>query len=165
MNRIMSQLLLALSVALLPGVLLAQDDPTGPAADRPELKVLAHLPGKWTGTLDGDTSGNKLMLSSRWILDGHVLETTITMNDYKCQMLRTWDKANQQYLVTYMDAGGTALLMTGQWNEDQRELTTHGKQGAKIVTLTTKFVDDNTTRWTIRDGENVITGLNRRNSR
>jgi hypothetical protein len=121
--------------------------------------------GEWIGTLDADTSGSRLKLSSRWILDGHVLETTITMNDDKCQMLRTWDKANQRYLVTYMDASGTALLMTGQWNEDQRELTTHGKQGAKIVTLTTKFVDDNTTRWTIRDGENVITGLNRRNSR
>jgi hypothetical protein len=164
MNRPISQLLLCLSVVLLPGVLCAQED-DGPPRDRPELKMLAHFSGEWTGTIDNDESGNQLKLTHRWILGGHVLQTRVRLNDYEARILRTYDKANEQYLLTYMDTSGTALLMTGQWDENQKELTASGKQGDKRLTLATKFVDDNTTRWTIRDGENVITGLNRRNSR
>lgn len=163
MNRPMSQLLFSLSVALLPGMLCAQDD-NGPAPDQPELKVLAHLPGEWTGTIDNDESGNQLKLSSRWILGGHVLETKIRLGNYEGHMLRTWDKANQRYAVTYMDASGTVLLMTGQWDEEKKELSASGKQGVKTLTLTTQFVDETTTKWTIRDGDNVISGVNRHES-
>lgn len=165
MKRPTPILLLCLSMLLLPGVLCAQDEPTGPAPDLPQLQVLAHLPGEWTGTIDGDDSGNKLQLSSRWILGGHVLETKIKLGTYESHMLRTWDKANQRYAVTYLDASGTVLLMTGQWDEEKKELSASGKQGAKTLTLTTQFVDDTTTKWTIRDGDNVISGANRRDSR
>lgn len=164
MNCITSQLLLTLSVALLPGVIRAQST-EGPAPDRPELQVLAHLPGEWTGTLDGDTSGGKLKLSSRWILNGYVLDTTIKLGDYQSRLLRTWDHAGQQYVLTYMDNSGSVLMMTGQWNEDRKELTASGKQGARTVTMSTQFVDDNTTQWTIKDGDNTISGTNRRDSR
>lgn len=163
-HRIAAGLFCLVAVAL-PASLRGQDSPAGPAPDRPELKVLDHFSGEWTGTIDNDKSGNKLKLSHRWILGGHVLQTTIRLNDYEARILRTYDKANEQYLVTYIDSSGTALSMTGQWDESGRELTTHGKQGPKVVTLATQFVDDNTTRWTIRDGKNVTTGLNRRDSR
>jgi hypothetical protein len=165
MNHLMTHLLLCLSIALLPGVLCAQDDKGTAPADRPELKMLAHLQGEWTGTIDNGESESNLKLSHRWILGGHVLQTTIRLNEYESHILRTYDNANQQYLVTYMDASGTALVMTGRWDKDQKELVASGKQGDKAVNLSTKFVDDNTTRWTIRDGENVITGVNRRDSR
>ena len=57
--------------------------------------------------------------------------------------------------------------MTGSWDEDQQTLTMSGTNGGHEVTMSTRFVDAHTTKWTISQasagaGATQIGGTNQR---
>lgn len=155
---------LLLSCVVVAGSLSA-DDSSGPAPDREELKLLDRLRGEWTGTLDGDSTGMRLTLSSKWILGRNVLQTTLKTGETESLLLRTWDENDEHYVATYMDNSGTVLLMTGAWDENQQELSTSTTSGGDHVKLTTRFIDETTVRWSVTHGDATISGINRRKSR
>lgn len=137
-----------------------------PAANVPQLQLLDRLRGEWTGTIgNGDA---EMKLSSRWILEGQVLETKIEVGlGMRVLLLRTYDAENEKYVATYMDTEGSVVLMQGAWDENQQTLSTSGQRGAEVITLSTRFVDEQTAQWSItqsRGGAEVsqIGGTNRR---
>lgn len=150
----------------LPAAHAGDETATETVADVSELKVLDRLRGEWSGTLGGGDA--KLTQTSRWILDGHVLETKFQLDGgFRGLLLRTYDADDSEYVATYMDATGSVVLMTGSWDENQQTLTTTGKNGGQKVTLSTRFVDGRTTQWTITQAtggaeSSRITGTNHR---
>lgn len=155
-------LVMCLLAGALPQLVVADDDAGGPAADRPELQVLDRLRGEWTGTLDGDTSGKQLKLNHRWILSGQTLESKLTFDGTEILMLRTYDAVSAKYVVTCFTNDGTVLLMQGEWDESQQQLSASTRRGGDPVSLTTQFVDETTVRWTLTSGTITLSGINRR---
>ena len=92
---------LACLAAPLAGGMASADDASVTVADVVELQVLDRLRGQWSGTLDAGTTS--LKLTSRWILDGHVLETKFELDGgFRGLMLRTFDAADDEYVTTFM---------------------------------------------------------------
>jgi hypothetical protein len=166
MRILQNSLLLGCLAALVIPCTTFADDTSATVADVAELKVLDRLRGHWTGTLDGGNT--ELTLRSRWILDGHVLETKFTLDGgLQGLLLRTYDAEDDQYVFTYMDAAGSVLVMTGSWDEDQQTLRTQGTNGGKSITFTTRFIDEKTTKWEVAQSSagaeaSQIGGTNRR---
>jgi hypothetical protein len=113
-----------------------------------ELKVLDQFAGAWTGTQPG--TRRKASSNSQWILDGRVLQTNSTLTDGREMLvLRTYDPALRKYVVTIWDSRGMAVILSGDWDPEQKTLTATADAGRSRIRAVWKLIDEDTEQWQI----------------
>ena len=150
----------AVLAVLLARAALAAD----PAPDVPELKVLNHYVGRWTGelttkpvgTVPGGTS--KGSSQSEWVHDGRFVRQTWTLDGgptfpkMSGSTMMTYDPGRKTYRGWTFFSNGHTSESTGTWDARTRTMTWSARDAHTGLTTTTTatFTADGTTeQWTI----------------
>ena len=170
-------------VMLMCGFARSADDPSGPAKDIPELKVLSQYAGNWDGEMTVKPNPNQPKGAQttgpavgEWIHDGRFLRQTWSskasgafpaMNG---STIMTYDPHKKTYRSWSFNSGGQMGESQGTWDAKTRTLTwtmrDDGGGGASVTKAT--FPEIGIESWSIivkdRDGQ-VVADLSGKNTR
>jgi hypothetical protein len=150
-NRVMVCLFAFLVVGVLGLSSRAGDVPAKP----PELKVLERLIGTWESDVISKPAEwtpkevrTKGTLTREWVLNGRFVQEKggDLQNPNLC--LFTYDVQKKAYRFWLFDSAGTAMELTGHWDEASKTMTWKAELGNGITTSgPMRFVDANTIEW------------------
>lgn len=119
-----------------------------PDARIKQLQVLDQFAGSWTGTQPG--TQRKVQVESEWILAGRVLQTKMKLTDGReLLILRTFDPGLKKYVSTIWDSQGMAVILSGDWDPNEKTLTVSADAGRTQIRAAWQLVDEQTEQWQI----------------
>jgi hypothetical protein len=155
---------IVLAMLCLQSIAVAQN---GPDRRISQLQVLDQFAGTWTGTQPG--TKRKVQAQSEWILGGRVLQTKLQLTDGREMLiLRTYDPGLKKYVATIWDSQGMAMILSGDWNPQEKSLSVATEAGNLRIRADWKLEDENTEHWQVvfadANGKELrkTTGTNRR---
>ena len=121
---------------------------TEPAAQSPELEVLAQRAGAWNVAADfrpaewtPDGERFEETKTSEWILNGQFLEETVLSNKHEARVLFGYDKTRNVYRSWYFRDNGVTDDWTGTWDEQNTTMTWKGVCSGSPVGFATAVAD------------------------